>query len=149
MITNRTIYDVNLAKQIRSEKIQKNISLTNEEIETMERGCVTVNTLNRIEQKQEELKLRLNDMGYFNTPIINNLWDYFDIFNEEDFRRIVENNSFLRKAFYVNSDTPKDAIPKYHYSEFNSLEKILVDLEANINYTINKYRRCGTLNCGG
>ena len=148
MITNRTINDVNLAKKIRAEKIQKGFEITDNEVETMERGCVTINTLNRIEQKQSELKTKLNDMGYFDTNISNVLWNYTDIFNEHDFKRIIDNNIVLRKAFFVYLDTPKVAIAKYHYDQFNRLEKVLVDLETNINYTINHYRRCGTFNCG-
>ena len=55
----------------------------------------------------------------------------------------------LENAFYALKDSPVNAIGKYHYSEFNSLERILLDIFTNIEYTISRYRRCGNFNCGG
>ncbi len=141
--------DVNEAKKIISEKVQNFIGLTDEETEVLERGTITINTLNRIENKQDEIKTALNDMGYFNTPIVNKTWQYNDVFDENNFKRIVDNNMILREAFYALSDSPQNAIIKYHYSEINALEKILFDVSKNMDYTINEYRRCGNFNCGG
>lgn len=148
MIFDRTSADVNNARKIREEKIKKFIELNESEYNTLERGTITINTLNRIENKQAEVKTRLNDMGYFNAPIINKTWNYVDVFTEEDFERIVKNNSILRNSFYALKDSPVDAIAKYHYSEINAIEKILLDISSNIEYTINKYRRCGKYYCG-
>lgn len=149
MIYNRTLSDVTSAKKIREEKVKKFIQLTDDEITTLERGTITINTLNRIENKQAEIKAILDDMGYFNTPVINKTWTYNDIFSETDLQRLVDNNIALRNAFYALTDSPQNAIAKYHYVEINSLEKILFDISSNIEYTISKYRRCGTFNCGG
>jgi hypothetical protein len=149
MIYDRTLTDVNNSKRIISEKVQKFIELTEEELEVLERGTITVNTLNRIENKQAEIKSLLNDMGYFNTPVTNKTWKYSDIFSQNDLERLVNNNLSLKDAFYVLADSPTDAIAKYHYKEINSIEKILFDISQNISYTKDKYRRCGNFNCGG
>lgn len=149
MIFDRTSADVLAAKNIRADKVQKFIELTDEDIQVLERGMVTINTLNRIESKQAEIKTILNDMGYFNTPIVNKMWEYNDIFAEADLQRLVDNNASLRRAFYVLSDSPRDAIAKYHYIEFNALEKILVDISENIDFAKSQYRECGAIECGG
>jgi galactose-1-phosphate uridylyltransferase len=149
VIYDRTASDVASAKKMRLEKVQKFIDLTDEEVETLERGLLTINTLNRIENKQAEIKAMLDNMGYFNTPVINKTWTVNDIFTADDLQRIVDNNTALRAAFYAMNDSPKNAIAKYYYEEFNSLEKILFDISSNIEYTVSKYRRCGTFNCGG
>lgn len=149
MITDRTQFDVKRAKSIIEEKVKKFIELTSVEEKTLERGTVTINTINRIEDKQAEIQEILNDMGYWNVSILNKKWNLGDVFRQSDLDRIVENNSMLRSAFYALKDSPVNAIGKYHYSEFNSLERILLDIFTNIEYTISRYRRCGNFNCGG
>lgn len=145
MIYDRTIDDVNNAINIRN----RGMPFSESDIEALERGMVTINTLNRIEQKQSELKDILNDMGYFNISIENKQWSCKDVFDESNFDRIVENNVLLRKAFFTSSNAPKDAIAIYHYKEFNALEQILYDLQQMAEYVKSKYRLCGTFNCGG
>ena len=56
MIFDRTQNDVDTAILIRSEKVQNFETLTESEIATLEKGTLTINTLNRIENKQSELK---------------------------------------------------------------------------------------------
>ena len=145
MIFDRTIDDVNSAKAIR----KRGMPFSEADIQVLERGTLTINTLNRIEAKQEELKNILNGIGYFNAPIINKEWSAEDIFNESEFQRIVDNNVLLRDAFYVYKETPKNAVALYRYDEINALEKILFDLEEMADYVKTRYRRCGIFNCGG
>lgn len=144
MIYDRSLDDVNSAKDIRENKVKKFLTLTSEEIQTLERGCITINTLNRIESKQSELKEKINNMGYFNTPIINKTWSKTDIFYEEDIARIVNNNLVLKEAFFVFNDTPFDAKAQYDYIQINKLEKTLYDIELLTEEVINLYRICGT-----
>ena len=133
MIFDRTIEDVESAKKIREEKIQKNINLSAEEIEILEKGTMTINTLNRIEQKQNVLKGLFEDMGYYNINIKTKSWDEYQIFDENSFKKIIENIKILRDAFFVYSDTPKTPTISYNYKDINSLEKILHDLDLMIN----------------
>ena len=149
MIFDRTQNDVDTAIRLRREKVQTFQELTEEEIATLEKGTLTINTLNRIENKQEELKNLFNDMGYWNTPIFIRQWAYADIFKGEQFDRILYNLEILTEAFFVYKNTPN--IPGNNYRKYqtiNDVEKILYDLDVMINNVKANYRFCGEFECG-
>lgn len=148
MIFDRTQNDVDTAILLRDTKVKKFETLTESEIATLEKGMLTINTLNRIETKQEELKNLFNDMGYWNTPITNKVWSENDIFNVVDFQRILDNTNVLRNAFFVHNDTPNTPPISYHWQDINALEKILYDLDVMINDVKSHYRECGTFESG-
>ena len=148
MITNRTQYDVDAAILLRDTKVKNFEALTETEIATLEKGTLTINTLNRIEAKQEELKNLFNDMGYWNTPITNKVWGENVIFNVGEFQRIIDNTNVLRQAFFVYKDTPNTPPISYYWQDINALEKILYDLDVMINDVKSRYKRCGTFRCG-
>ena len=148
MITNRTQYDVYTAILIRNTKVKKFEALTESDINYLERGTITINTLNRIESKQEELKNLFNDIGYWNTHIKNKVWGENDIFNVDEFQRILDNTNALRRAFFVYKATPNTPPISYYWDDINSLEKILYDLDVMINDVKSRYKRCGTFRCG-
>lgn len=148
MIYNRTQEDINAAIYVRDEKVKKMQELTESDITKLERGMITYNTLNRIENKQEELKNLFNDMGYWNTLIIHKFWGENDIFNVDEFQRILNNTNTLRQAFFVYKGTPNTPRVSYHYEDINSLEKILQDLDDMIDDVKSKYKQCGTFKCG-
>jgi hypothetical protein len=148
MIFDRTQNDVDTAILLRDTKVKKFETLTESEIATLEKGTLTINTLNRIENKQEELKNLFNDMGYWNTPIINKTWGENDIFNADDFQRILDNTNVLRRAFFVYKNTPNTPPISYHYNDINDLEKILYNLDVMINDVKSNYRECGTFESG-
>ena len=85
MIINRTITDVNEASRIREEVIKRFLTPTDAERQTLERGTLTINTLNRIENEQEAIKTLLNSIGYYNNLIINKSWTTSDYFSSADF----------------------------------------------------------------
>lgn len=148
MIFDRTQNDVDTAIRLRKEKVQTFQELTENEIAIFEKGMFTLNTLNRIEEKQEDLKGIFNDMGYWNVPITNKSWDNTQIFDENEFQRIIYNTNVLRQAFFVYKDTPNTPPISYHYNDINALEKILYDLDVMINDVKSHYRECGTFECG-
>lgn len=149
MIYDRTHEDVENAKTLRAEKVQEFIALTQAETDTMEKGTLTINALNRIENKQAELKGLLNVMGYWNTPITNKTWTYTGIFHQEEFQRIIDNVQALRNAFFVYSTTPDTPTLKYHFETINDIEKILYDLDSMEDEVKALYRECGNFECGG
>ena len=106
MIFDRTQNDVDTAILLRDTKVKKFETLTESEIATLEKGMLTINTLNRIETKQRRIKKSFYAMGYWNTPITNKTWGENDIFNEDEFQRILDNTNILRQAFFVYKDTP-------------------------------------------
>ena len=148
MITNRTQYDVDTAILIRNTKVKKFEALTENDINYLERGTITINSLNRIESKQEELKNLFNDIGYWNTSITNKVWGENDIFNVDEFRRILDNTNILRNAFFVYKNTPNTPPISYHWQDINALEKILYDLDVMISNVKVDYRYCGKFECG-
>lgn len=148
MIYDRTQADIDNAKEIRDKYIKSFSELTDDQITTLERGFLTYNTLNRIENKQLDLRKLLNDIGYWNTEMSHRLWETGDIFTEDDFQRIVDNHNILRNAFFVYSDTPNTPSISFSYEDINSLEKILFDIETMIGDVKSNYRECGNYNCG-
>lgn len=149
MITTRTQSDVDNALKLRETKVKDFKSLTEDDVNTLERGMFTINTLNRIEEKQVELKNLMNDLGYWNTSIRNKIdWGYTDIFTETDFQRIIDNENILIDAFFTHNDTPITPDISFHYNDINSLERILVDLDVMINDVKSHYKECGTFECG-
>ena len=149
MIFDRTIEDVNAAFFIRADKVQKGKELTIDDINTLERGTLTINTLNRIESKQAQLREILIEIGYGVGDIFNSVWDFNGIFKQEDFDRISQNDQKLKDAFFVYSDTPKMSSNNYRlYSVINDVEKILADIEKMIAEIKSNYRICGATVCG-
>ena len=148
MIFDRTQNDVDTAILLRDTKVKKFETLTESEIATLEKGMLTINTLNRIEAKQEELKTLFNNMGYWNTPITNKTWGENDIFNADEFQRILNNTNVLRQAFFVYKATPNTPPISYYWDDINALEKILYDLDVMINDVKSNYRECGTFESG-
>lgn len=148
MIFDRTQNDVDTAILLRDTKVKNFETLTETEIATLEKGTLTINTLNRIEAKQEELKNLFNDMGYWNTPITNKTWGENDIFNVNEFQRILDNTDVLRQAFFVYNATPNTPPISYHYNDINALEKILFDLDVMINDVKSNNRECGAFESG-
>ena len=140
MIFDRTIEDVNNAIKIRAEKVQNGVELSQEDIQTLERGTITLNTLNRIEEKQDALKSELNGIGYWNTPILNKHWTKNDIFDETDLQRIFNNLEILKKSFFVYSTTPSTPTAKYYFENINAAEKILSDIELMISDVESHYK---------
>lgn len=148
MIYDRTQADVDNAKLIIGEKVHNFIDLTPEEEETLEKGTVTVSTLNRIEDKQQELKSLMAGIGYYSADIESKSWEESDIFDETDLDRLIANLDILRYAFFVYSDTPTTPMPSYHYETMNAAEKILHDLDVMINDVCSNYRECGAAESG-
>jgi hypothetical protein len=148
MIYDRTQNDIETARNLIETKVKKFIALSDEEVNSIERGTLTVNTLNRIEDKQAELSSLLKAEGYWSKNIENRWWTYYDIFNEDDFYRILDNCQVLKEAFFVYSNTPQTPYAVYHFDNINSIERILFDLEKMIDDMKAKQRQCGTFQCG-
>jgi hypothetical protein len=149
VIFNRTATDVEEAKKIRENKVKTGQPLTEREIEVLERGMFTLSSINRIQDKQFELKNLINEIGYYSTPIIIKNFEETDFFTKEDFEQIINNNTKLKNAYFVLATTPLDAMPRYNYSDINKIELLLNDLEIVLEDMKSKFKRCGTFSCGG
>lgn len=148
MIFNRTQKDVDDAKAIINEKVKKNLELTEDDVAILEKGTITINTINRIEEKQATLKLLLDSQAYYTKPIINHIWDYDMIFDESHFKEIIQDTYVLRDAFFDYTSTPKDIFSEYTYQNINNIEQILFDINRMMNYVMANYLECGNVECG-
>lgn len=148
MIYDRTIEDVNEAIRIVNERVKRFLPLTASEWDKLERGLMTVDTINRIESKQAEIRDSLNKNGYYNNVGLNKSWELNGYFMQEDLDRLARNTEMLRNSIKVYIDTPSPPKPIYHFEEINKMEKILVDLERIATSIKLKYKRCNTFNCG-
>lgn len=148
MIYDRTLADVEEARRIRETKVKNFETLSQSEIIALERGFLTNETLNRIENKQTELKNKLQNAGYWNNEIENSIWTEDDYFFLEDWQRVLHNQNILKNSYYVYEDTPQTPTEKINYTNLNAIEKLLVDIEAIIDEMKAQYRKCGTFQCG-
>lgn len=148
MITDRTKADVDSAKEIIDSKVKLFLELTDSELQTLERGTIGIGTINRISNKQISLKNKMESNGYFVKNINTKIWDYNDIFGENDFLQLINNTVLLRDAFFTYLDTPANVYLSYDYENINNLEKILVDIEKILDYMIANFRECGTFYSG-
>lgn len=149
MITDRTAADVSKALEIRRDYVQKGLPLTAEQVQTLERGTITINTLNRIEEKQAEISELIRSWGYYGgTRIINKAWTAYDIFSADDLNRLVDNTKKLKNAYFQYLTTPNVPGAAYRYDGINDLEKILVDLQQMAASMGEYFRECNTFFCG-
>ena len=147
MIFDRTQEDVDTAVRLRNEKVKVFKNLTSEEINTLERGTITINTLNRIENKQQEIKELFSNIA-INVDIENKNWEENQIFDKTEFQRILDNLNVLVKSFCVYSNTPNVPKISYHFEDINAIEKILSDLEELYNKALKSFLYCGITYCG-
>lgn len=149
MIFNRTQTDVDNAIDIRNRKVQNFEELSEDDVATLERGFLTINTLNRIEEKQQELKNLLEADYYFVEDIHNKTWTYTNYFLQKDFDRILDNLSKLKNAYFVYTSTPQVSDNNYRkFQTINAVEHILNDLDLMISDVKSHYRECGAFECG-
>jgi hypothetical protein len=149
MIFNRTQADVEKAILIRNDKVKKFAELSSDDIEALEHGFITINTINRVEEKQAELYGFFIGSGYYCPKISNRIWQAGDIFKDEDFERLISNDDILKVAFFPLSETPTQVLARYNFQNLNNLEKILFDLGENYEYMLANWKRCGMYRCGG
>ena len=138
MIFDRTQNDVDTAISIIENKVKKFQPLTEKDIESLEKGTITINTLNRIEEKQSYLSNILNSYGYKNI-ITTKSWTYTDIFDNENMTRLLDNLKTFYELFKVYKTTPEIPLSIFSFGEVNDVEKFLYDLESVINNMINSF----------
>jgi flagellar biosynthesis/type III secretory pathway chaperone len=145
MIYDRTAQDVEQAQEIFETKVKNFVALTEDEKTALERGRVTVDTLNRIEQKQAEIATMLKQWHYLKQDIANKTWSS-GVFRQEDLKRLADNTKILRDCFYVMSANIANPAARFYYTEFNNMEKILWETSQLIKFTESSFKHCGSFN---
>jgi hypothetical protein len=146
MIYNRTIIDLNKSYGI-IDKIKNGQTPTASEIETLERGTLTINTLNRIENKQAELSEILYQWRYLKEPLVTKSWTENDFFKAGDMNRLTNNTLALKDAFYVISN---EVNPQQYYThdQFNFIEKTLYEIDTLCEQVGLQFKRSGDVISG-
>ena len=148
LIYDRTDFDVSEAKKIISEKIKKFIETTEEENTILRRGTITLETIDRIINKQIELSNLFYSSFYLGNAIEKMNFTEIGIFKETDFDKMIENGETLRNRFFDYKSTPSRAVPKYDYQNINAIERLLYDLNRNYNYMMASQKECDEFYCG-
>lgn len=124
MIYNRTRQDVSRALKIRQEKVQKFLPLTDEEVNILERGCLTTITLNRIESAQNEIAEQMVQFGFpLPGEIVTKSWATADLFLADDLKRLIANTEAFRVA--LNLAKQEEMLQEYNYKTINEIERLL------------------------
>lgn len=144
MITDRTYEDVTAAKALRA----RGLPFTEIEKTQLERGTVTVNTLNRIESAMASLPALWAASGYPCPAVATNTWTNAGYFRKSDFETLIANAKTLRAALIAYSTTPTEVLPLYHFAEWNKLEQIVGDLVEIGTYIKDNALKCGTFRSG-
>lgn len=150
MIVDRTKSDIDAALLARA-KLQNGEELSESDFVSLERGTLTIETINRIESKIKEIVLVINSMWYWNTGTIQEkTWSYSDYFKQEDFDKILYNIVKIKDAFLQKNSTPKVFGRNYRdYNVINDVETLLADSEYIIGDIRENYVFCGEVECGG
>lgn len=130
MIYDRTQADIDEARELRT-KLGRGEALTEDEVRQLERGTLTVVTLNRIENKMSELSQSLKNKGN-STNIATKSWIHGDYFYKNDFERwisILDKLKMFAPSLTVDTPTVDEALT---FDGINKVEKILVDTEEAI-----------------
>lgn len=128
MIYDRTQQDVDKASELFETKVKAFIPLTAEEEAIMERGRVTIDTLNRIENNQKYIHDALKQIGYSDLGVTNKKWSGTEVFYDDDLKRLVDNTKILRDNFFVYSQNIENPSPYFRYTDFNNIEKLLDEM---------------------
>ena len=119
MITNRTLADVEYAKN------------HPDSLEDL-KGSYNNSDLNRVEKKVEELYNILKGYSYDKgIEKIKTDWQRTDFFKEEDGKRYLSNIRKLVSSYFTKDSTPKtpSSMDKLTYEDANAIEQILEDIE--------------------
>lgn len=148
MITDRTAYDVQNANKIWRNKVLKQIDITDEELITLQRGRISLDTLNRIEDKISEICSLFANIGYYVNIENTKSWSNGDIFYKSDIQRWIDSEDKMLNAFFYKNSTPFTPSAEYTITALNRIEQILVDIEDMYNDLISRFYECGTFESG-
>lgn len=147
MIFDRTLNDVDLAKKYLNV-LKFGGSLPSNYKTILERGTASLETISRIEYKQNELSAKLKAYGYIPIDLITKQWDETMDFTMLDLERLVNNTIMLRESFFIIDQKQQNPEAEYTYIEFNAIEKILYEISLLIENLINDGKRCGAFYSG-
>lgn len=148
MIYDRNQEDIENASKIIIEKVRNFYELSDDELATLGRGTLTIDTLSRISKKQDELLGLFKSIGYYSGDFRPLNFNVGVIFSDADLINLINRNEILRSMFCAYSSSPSRAAAEYTYTAFNDIEKLLVDFENMYEFVVEKMKECGAFDSG-
>lgn len=147
MIFDRILEDIETAITL-LKKLKSGTSLTTSEKNALERGTLTVNTLNRIENKQAELSDILYQWKYLKEPLETKTWVQTDFFKAGDMNRFVYNTNTLRDSFFLSKSDIPYPTTEYTITAFNAIEETLQNVSDLVDNTSRLFQMSGAVTAG-
>lgn len=147
MIFDRVLADIHNSIEI-LKKLKSGTSLTTNEKNTLEKGTLTVNTLNRIENKHAELSDILYQWRYLKEPLKTKTWVQTDFFKAGDMNRFVYNTNILRDSFFLSNSAIPYPTTEYTITAFNAIEETLQNVSDLVDNTSRLFQMSGAVTAG-
>lgn len=147
MIFDRVVSDIQKSIEI-LKKLKSGTNLTTNEKNTLEKGTLTVNTLNRIENKQAELSDILYQWRYLKEPLETKTWVQTDFFKASDMNRFVYNTNILRDSFFLSNSAIPYPTTEYTITAFNAIEETLQNVSDLVDNTSRLFQMSGAVTAG-
>lgn len=145
-VFDRSETDVANARRIKLTRAKE--YLVYSEMRALERGTLSLGTLNRIEANQRDIAKILQDMGYYNNDLGTRQWATGMWFTVADFDRIIENNEKLKASFIPNLIYTTKPRAQFHYSDINKIEETLHRIYSYTEDVKSNYCECGNAFAG-
>lgn len=111
------------------------------------KGIYKYTDLNRVAHNVEYLAGLLNGYGYSVTVTPKTDWAQEDIPTFAQMADYLADVVTIKAAFYGTQTIPS-TMDHIDYEDANNIEKLLLEIETNINNMIAGFRKCGTQKCG-
>lgn len=147
MIFDRVLADIHNSIEI-LKKLKSGTSLTTNEKNTLEKGTLTVNTLNRIENKHAELSDILYQWRYLKEHLETKTWVQTDFFKAGDMNRFVYNTNILRDSFFLSNSAIPYPTTEYTITAFNAIEETLQNVSDLVDNTSRLFQMSGAVTAG-
>ena len=111
------------------------------------KGCLNLLDLNRIEGNIAYLAEKMESYSY-SPNIHGKQWTEFDLPNQNDMSRIIENIRSLISAFYSPDNPPSLPTTMLSYDDINAIEENLYLIKELLDCMASSFKKVGTIKSG-
>jgi hypothetical protein len=149
LITDRTAEDVAHAIALLSKRYEDMTAAEQDEYDnTSLKGCYSDTDYNRVGAAVSYLAGLLNGYGYAVTITGRSDWPEGYEPNATERAAYLADLQALKDVFYGTEDLPA-ACEYFTVDIANAAERLLMEIDANINSMVANFQRCGSAVCGG
>lgn len=151
MVTDRTSANVARVKELRTKIVLNGWAFLSAaeqtEWNTNMKGAYNFSDLNRVGLAVAELTGRLLDYGYAVMTLPKTNWDDGDLITDAQITRYIQDLNTIKNQFYGQTALPT-TIKGLSSDNANNIEKLLLEIESNLDRMVASYRYVGELICG-